>query len=218
MEAQKIMAANELARSKAVRSKAAAEILKRQESINKLADDTSEQYALSILAFAADMDSNKLTELHAFLKERPHLKGLPYLADDTLQALTNNAGMGMGSAVLIGQETEVMIKELTLDSDGPLERLMVVRVVMTWLRLMYSENYKTSLMKCGASMHQIEHADKELSRAHTRYIRSIEALARVRKLVRIAEMADTQSQLLKERLIKQSKPRLALAPEKAKGA
>jgi hypothetical protein len=210
---------NPVQQSKAARSKAATEILKRQESINKLADDTSEQYALSILAFAADMDSNKSSELHAFLKERPHLKGLPYLADDTLQALTNNAGMGMGSAVLIGQETEAMIKQLTLESDGPLERLMVVRVVMTWLRLMYAENYKTSLMRGSIRMDQIEHSDKELSRAHTRYMRSIEALARVRKLVRIAEMADTQSQLMKERLTDQgklAKPRLALA--EAKGA
>ena len=127
--------------------------------------------------------------------------------------------MGMGSAVLIGQETEAMIKQLTLESDGPLERLMVVRVVMTWLRLMYAENYKTSLMRGGVRMDQIEHADKELTRAHTRYVRSIEALARVRKLVRIAEMADTQSHLLKERLTDRGKPaksRLMLA--EAKGA
>jgi hypothetical protein len=207
---------NELEQANALRSKAAAEILRRRESINKLAEDTSEQYALSILAFAADMDTNKTSEVHDFLKERPHLKGLPYLADDTLKALTNNAGMGMGSAILIGHESEAMLKELTLDSDGPLERLMVVRVVMTWLRLMYAENSKTRLMQASTTWTQIEGADKELNRAHARYVRSIEALARVRKLVRIAEMADTQSQLMKERLTKLAKPRLALA--EAKGA
>ena len=209
---------NELDRANGVRSKAATEILKRRESINKLAEDTNERYALDILAFAADMDTNKTSEVHDFLKQRPHLKGLPYLADDTLQALTNNAGMGMGSAILIGHEVEVMLKELTLESDGPLERLMVVRVVMTWLRLMYAENFKTRLMQASTTWTQVEGADKELNHAHARYVRSIEALARVRKLVKIAEMADTQSQILKERLGKQSKPRLSLAHEQAKGA
>jgi hypothetical protein len=210
---------NELEQANAIRSKAAAERVKREQHINKLADDVGETYAVNLLALCADTDSNRLAELRTFLDDRPHLKGLPYLADDTLQALISKAGMGSGSAVLIGHETEAMIKELTLDSDGPLERLMVVRVVMTWLRLMYSENYKSSLMRADTTWTQIEAADKELSRAHARYIRSIEALARVRKLVRIAEMADTQSQLMKERLTdqgKSEKPRLTLA--EAKGA
>src|SRR6185436_10830185 len=112
---------------------------------------------------------------------------------------------------------EAMIKNLTLESDGPLEQLMIARVVMCWLRLMYAENDKTSLMRISVRMDQIEHCDKELSRAHTRYVRSIEALARVRKLVRIAEMADTQSQLLKERLNgprESAKLRLAIAGAK----
>jgi hypothetical protein len=115
---------------------------------------------------------------------------------------------------MIGHEYKAMIKRLTLEIYGPLEQLMVVRVVMTWLRLMYAENNKTSVMRGSVRMEQIEHADKELSRAHTRYVRSIEALARVRKMVKIAEMADTQSQLMKERLSKRPAPRLALAESK----
>jgi hypothetical protein len=160
-----------------------------------------------------------LDELHAFLRERPHLKGIPYLADEALTLLSHKAGSGIGSSMLIGHECKAMIKSLALESDGPLERLMVMRVVMTWLRLMYAEGNKTCLMGISARMDQIEHSDKELTRAHARHIRSIEALARVRKLVSIAEMADTQSQLMKGRLTdrdKPAKPRLALA--EAKGA
>jgi hypothetical protein len=181
-----------------------------------LADDVGEEYAVSLLAMCADTDPNRSDELHEFLRERPHLKGIPDLADEALTLLSHKAGSGIGSAVLIGHEYKAMIKSLTLESDGPLERLMVVRVVMTWLRLMYAENNKTCLMRGSVRMDQIEHADKELTRAHTRYVRSIEALARVRKLVKIAEMADTQSQLMRERLTKPAKPRLALA--EAKGA
>jgi hypothetical protein len=147
-------------------------------------------------------------------RNKPHLKGIPYLADEALTFLSHKAGSGIGSAVMIGHEYKAMIKRLTLESDGPLEQLMVVRVVMTWLRLMYAENNKTSVMRGSVRMEQIEHADKELSRAHTRYVRSIEALARVRKMVKIAEMADTQSQLMKERLSKRPAPRLALAESK----
>jgi hypothetical protein len=214
MEAQKIMAVNNDAES--IRSKAAAELLKRQESIKEFAEKYGEEGAASLLALGADTDSNRSTELHAFLDERPHLKGMPYLAKDTLRNLASKVGHGIGSSILIGHEYKAMIKNLSLEGDGPLEQLLVTRVVMCWLRLMYAENYKTDLMRANTTWSHIESADKELSRAHTRYVRSIEALARVRKLVRIAEMADTQSQLMKERLSKKPAPRLALA--EAKGA
>jgi hypothetical protein len=200
----------------AIRSRAAAELLKRQDGMEEFADKYGEDSAASILALSVDCDSNRMPELHAFLEKRPHLKGFAYLANDALDCLVRKAGQGMGSAVMIRHEAEAMIKKLTVESDGPLEQLMVARVVMTWLRLMYAESNKTCLMGISARMDQIEHSDKELSRAHTRYVRSIEALARVRKLVKIGEMADTQSQLLKERLNKPAKPRLALA--EAKGA
>jgi hypothetical protein len=203
---------------KSIRSKAASELVGRQNSLDEFAEKYGEENAAHILALSADLDSNKNPELHAFLEKRPHLLGHAYLAKDTLSTLVQKTGGGVGSAKLIRHETEAMIKNLTLESDGPLEQLMVARVVMTWLRLMYAENDKSSLMRGGIRMDQIEHADKELTRAHARHIRSIEALARVRKLVKIAEMADIQTQLLKERLGKQGKPKLVLAPEQAKGA
>jgi hypothetical protein len=214
MEAQKIMAAKN--KGEAIRSKAASELMDRQNSLDEFAEKYGEENAAHILALSADLDSNKNPDLHAFLEKRPHLLGRAYLAKETLSTLVQKAGGGVGSAKLIRHEAEAMTKKLTLDGDGPLEQLMVARVVMTWLRLMYAENDKSSLMRGGIRMDQIEHSDRELTRAHNRYVRSIEALARVRKLVRIAEMADTQSQLMKERLTKPAKPRLALA--EAKGA
>jgi hypothetical protein len=199
-----------------VRSKAASELVNRQKSLDEFAEKYGEENAAHILALNADLDSNKNPELHAFLEKRPHLLGHAYLAKDTLSTLVQKTGGGVGSAKLIRHETEAMIKNLTLDSDGPLEQLMVTRVVMTWLRLMYAENGKSSLMRGGVRMDQIEHADKELTRAHARHIRSIEALARVRKLVKIAEMADTQSQLMKERFTGRGKSATRLSI--AKGA
>src|ERR1044071_5055878 len=172
--------------SKSIRTKAAAELLKRQDGMDEFAQKYGEDGAVSVLALSVDCDSNRMPELHAFLEKRPHLKNLAYLANDALDCLVRKAGHGMGSAVMIGNETEAMIKNLTLESDGPLEQLLVMRVVMTWLRLMYAENYKTSLMTGSVRMDQVEHADKELTRAHTRYVRSIEALARVRKMVKLA--------------------------------
>jgi hypothetical protein len=202
----------------AIRSRAAAELLKRQDGMEEFADKYGEDSAASILALSVDCDSNRMPELHAFLEKRPHLKGFAYLANDALDCLVRKAGHGLGSGVMIEHETEAMIKNLTLESDGPLEQLLVMRVVMTWLRVMYSENYKSSLMRANTTWKNIEAADKDLSHAHARYVRSIEALARVRKLVRIAEMADTQSQIMKERLDKQGKPAPRLALAEAKGA
>lgn len=145
-----------------IRSKAAAELVKRQKHINKLADDIGEDYAVSLLAMCADSDSNRVSELHDFLRERPHLKGMPYLAEDTLMLLSHKAGPGSGSAAMIGHEYKAMIEKLTLESDGPLEQLMITRVVMCWLRLMYAESYKTGLMRASTTWSHIESADKEL--------------------------------------------------------
>jgi hypothetical protein len=205
--------------SDSIRSKAASELADRQNSLDEFVDKYGEETTAHILALSADLDSNKNPELHAFLEKRPHLKGHAYLAKDTLSTLVQKTGGGVGSAKLIRHEIEAMIKNLTLEGDGPLEQLMVTRVVMCWLRLMYAENDKSALMGISVRMDQIEHSDKELNHAHTRYVRLIEALARVRKIVRIAEMADTQSQLMKERLTDRGKPvksRLTLA--EAKGA
>ena len=192
------------------RQQAAAELVKRKKSIQEFAEKYGDEGAITILALSADSDSNRLPELKEFIDERPHLKDLPYLADDTLKTLAHRVATGSGSYMLIHNEYEAMLKKLSLEGDGALEQLLVVRVVMCWLRLMYAENYKTNLMKGGTAWTHMEYADKDLSHAHTRYVRSIEALARVRKLVRVAEMADTQSRLLKERLEKPA-PRLAIA-------
>jgi hypothetical protein len=201
-----------------IRSKAASELVDRHESIGEFADKYGDECAAHILALSVDLDSNKNPELHAFLEKRPHLKGHAYLAKDTLSSLVQKTARGLSSAKLIGHEQKAMQADLTLESDGPLEQLLVTRVVMCWLRLMYAENYKTDLMRASTTWKHIESADKDLSHAHTRYVRSIEALARVRKLVRIAEMADTQSLLMKERLTDRGKPAARLKLAEAKGA
>jgi hypothetical protein len=204
---------NKLVKQDDLRQRATAEIAKRKlkkQTIAELATDCGEDYALSVLALSVDYDSIGLPELKEFIAERPHLKELPHLTDDTLSCLLHKIATGSGTALLIRHEYEAMLKHLSLESDGPLEQLLVMRVVMTWLRLMYAENYKTGLMRGDVTIKQMEHADKDLSHAHTRYVRSIEALARVRKLVKVAEMADTQSRLLKERLDKPA-PRLSIA-------
>jgi len=198
-------------------SKAAPEQVDRQKSMDDFAEKYGDENAAHLLALCVDLDQNQNPELHAFLEKRPHLKGHAYLANDTLNTLVQKTARGIGSAKLIGDEQEAMRANLTLEGDGPLERLLVTRVVMCWLRLMYAENYKTDLMRANTAFSHIECADKELSRAHARYVRAIESLARVRKLVKIAEMADTQSRLLKERLNNQAgpmKPRLAIAGPK----
>jgi hypothetical protein len=203
-------AKNELIQQDTIRQQAAAELVKRKKSIEEFAAKYDDEAALTLLALSTDCESSRLPELKEFIDERPHLKELPYLANDTLTCLLHKVGGGIGSASLIRNECEAMLKHLSLESDGPLEQLLVMRVVMTWLRLMYAESYKTRLMNSSTTWKHMEHADKDLSHAHTRYVRSIEALARVRKLVRVAEMADTQSRLLKERFEKPAR-RLSIA-------
>src|SRR5215211_2366588 len=95
---------NSIEQSGDIRSKAADELLKRQESIEEMASSYGEDIALSILALSVDADSNKIPELKAFLDERPHLKGHAYLANDTLSYLVQKVGHGSGSSIVISHE------------------------------------------------------------------------------------------------------------------
>jgi hypothetical protein len=203
-----------LQKAHSIRAKAA-DVLKRRKGIQEFADKYGDDGALTLLALSADCDSNNLPELKAFIDEHPQLlKGISYLADDVLSTLIHKVKDGSGSAMVIRLEYEAMMEQLTLETDGPLEKMLITRVGLCWLRLQYAENYKTFLMRSDTTWKSIECADREIMRAHSRHVRAIESLARVRKLVKIAEMADTQSQILKARLNKPGegeKPRLALA-------
>ena len=76
---------------------------------------------------------------------------------------------------------EQMRGELAGDDPSPLERLLVERVVATWLQVHYFEALY-SQNASGMSFAQADHHQKRVDRAHRRHLSAIKTLAQVRKM------------------------------------
>jgi len=74
-----------------------------------------------------------------------------------------------------------MDAHLLMEGASPLEKLLVERVVLCWLRLQFAEQYATLTMLSGLTFVEIEYIDKQLERAQRWYLNALQSLARVRK-------------------------------------
>ena len=80
----------------------------------------------------------------------------------------------------IRDEAEVLRKDLLGDDPTPLERLLVDRIVVTWLQVQYCDfNYG---VRKDLSVAQSEHASRYQDRVQRRHLAACKALAQVRKL------------------------------------
>jgi hypothetical protein len=74
--------------------------------------------------------------------------------------------------------------------------LLIDAVLMCWLRVQNAESYRNSVMGAGQTFSHVEYADKALTRAHNRYLKAIESLARLRRLNQ-PKKADSMDRSLK---------------------
>ncbi len=63
------------------------------------------------------------------------------------------------------------------------ERLLIDQVVICYLRMNFTEQYYDNAMTGGCSLEVASFWERKLSTVQRRYLRSIETLARVRKLM-----------------------------------
>lgn len=75
-----------------------------------------------------------------------------------------------------------LCRELGAGDAPPLERLLIDQVVLCWLRMYLAESWYSQKQKQGATIEILGHVERVLTMAQRRYLRAIEALARVRRL------------------------------------
>ncbi|MCZ6811069.1 MAG: hypothetical protein O7D97_03615 [Planctomycetota bacterium] len=66
---------------------------------------------------------------------------------------------------------------------SPTERLLIDQVVICYLRMNLTEQHYQSTMNDGCSLAIASYWERKLSTVQGRYLRAIESLARVRKLM-----------------------------------
>jgi hypothetical protein len=91
---------------------------------------------------------------------------------------------GVSRAYMLA-EVDVLKKQLDYDAAPPLDRLLIDHILTVRLRLIHAENaYNTRVVNQPITLKEGEYWDNLLSSAQARFIKAIEALARVRRLAR----------------------------------
>ncbi len=77
--------------------------------------------------------------------------------------------------------------QLGYDAGTAIERLLIEQCVITWLRLQAQELSYTAVMQSeqGVTLTKAEHESRMLSSVQARYLRAVETLARVRRLLNL---------------------------------
>jgi hypothetical protein len=101
-----------------------------------------------------------------------------------------------GNFELFEHEYELRRDQLGWKEASPLERLMIERIMLCWVRLLWTEHYNGSFMQPSIPMRESEYADKMFSRAYNRYVKAIESLAKLRQAEAITKAAKAQASLL----------------------
>ncbi len=77
-----------------------------------------------------------------------------------------------------------MLKDFMYDAASPMERMLIEHIVLCWLRLHERELRLESVLSGEPSFDQVEYYERRLSDAQRRFLRAVETLARVRRLMK----------------------------------
>ncbi len=95
-----------------------------------------------------------------------------------------SAGQGAGVRVAIEREVDALIAGLGYATAAPLERLLIDQIACCWLNVYDVQRRYASVMSESQTIKHAEYWERKHTAAQHRYLRAIEALARVRKLAR----------------------------------
>lgn len=75
-----------------------------------------------------------------------------------------------------------MMTKFNYETASPVERMLIEHIVLCWLRLHERELRYESVMTGEPSFDQVEYYERRLSDAQRRFLRSVETLAKVKRL------------------------------------
>jgi hypothetical protein len=157
-------------------------------------------HRLSILVEKANRgkeDAPAVKELQRFLDENPDLATRHnIIAYSIRHGLMRKITDKPGHFELFEREYKLRRDELGWEKASAIERLMIERIMLLWVRLLWCEHYNTGYTQGGVGMRESEFADKQLARAHTRYVKALESLAKLLQVQAITRAADAQASLL----------------------
>ncbi len=117
------------------------------------------------------------TQTHGFLSANSTTQSVR-------QQLIEKISHGASRAIMLA-EVDLLKKQLDFDAAPPLERLLIEHILTVRLRLIHAEHiYNEGVVNQSVAFRYGEYRDNLLSSTQARFLRAIEALARVRRLAR----------------------------------
>lgn len=125
---------------------------------------------------------NDVTAMRQLLLANPEILPFGWTIHDSLRTqIIEEGGSDGASKALILAEVDRWLRELGYDYAPPLERIHMDTIATSRLRLLFAE-FRLNAAQKSENADIVEHYDQMVSSAQTRLNRSIESLARVRRL------------------------------------
>jgi hypothetical protein len=133
-----------------------------------------------------------------------------YLGDLTRRVEESWLGAMAGRNALVREayerKTNEMRRQMLADGDSPLERLLVDRVIATWLQASHADTAYAILLKGdGHSLAEGTYSQQRQDRANARFLKAAKALVTVRRLL----VPSVQINVAKNQIISQGAPAVA---------
>jgi hypothetical protein len=181
-------------------------MMSREEAANRRTalDDTDQKTLSRLLGKAQKGDDKAIAELRPILDKAGLWKYLGDLSrrvqENWLEAITRSNKLAREA---FEKRAAEMRAELLATGDSPLERLLIDRVIMTWLQVCYADMTYAAMLN-GDSYTYREGAFQQdrQDRANARHLRAIKALATVRRLL----VPALQVNIAKQQIISQGGP------------
>jgi hypothetical protein len=135
---------------------------------------------------AKEGDKKAMPALRKILDESPdlawRLMDLARIAEHSfIQKLSKDGDLATRG--VLERQLKAMREEVAGEDPSPLERLLVERVVATWLQIqLFEALYGYNMFENLTTRHGGDYYQKHLDRAYRRHLSAIRALAQVRKL------------------------------------
>lgn len=141
----------------------------------------------NLLRLAEKGEEEAIPEIRQILSEQPdlawHFVDVAQVAEDALiEKMTSEEDLA--AKEILRFQLEAMREEIAGENPSPLERLLVERVVATWLQIQLFEGLYANGMSKSMTIAQGNFYQKRLDQTHRRHLSAIRALVQIRKLLK----------------------------------
>lgn len=116
------------------------------------------------------------------------------------QLVDKLAGDKQSNQILVCIQIEKKRDALGYQDAGELERMLIDRVQMCWLRLIIAEGYCNQVNSKVTTFKESDHAERNLTRASSRFLKATEALERYRLMTEATRLAKAKADLFEAKM------------------